>query len=104
MNKIMFIIRKATIEDEIAKLKNLMAELKQEYIQDNTPYPVGTKVIATEIIEKDSSVVGWISSYEVIQNSIYAKINKVNKDGSLSKVLNKRINVEEYNFEFIKED
>lgn len=103
-NKITFIIGKTTIEDEIAKLKNLMAELKQEYIQDNTPYPVGTKVIATEIIEKDSSVIGWISSYEVICNSIYAKINKVNKDGSLSKVLNKRINVEEYNFEFINED
>lgn len=47
---------------------------------------------------------GWISSYEVIYNSIYAKINKVNKDGSLSKVLNKRINVEEYNFELIRED
>lgn len=75
------------IDKQMAALRKKRVELRQQYIEDNKPYPIGSKV---RVFDKSNGSVqyGFVVGYELsyYDNKILPKVKKMKKDGTMSQV------------------
>lgn len=75
------------IDKQMAALREKRIALRKEYIESNKPYPIGSKV---KVRDKSNGSVqyGFVAGYELsyYDNKILPKVNKMKKDGTMSKV------------------
>ena len=88
MNKIELEEKITALEDSIDRAKEEIKNLKKQYIEDNKPFPLGTKVKVT--FEDGEVKYGIVVSYEINDfHKIIPIVHGFKKDGTASK--NKRI-------------
>lgn len=75
------------IDEQMAALRKKRIALREKYIEDNKPYPIGTKV---RVFDKSNGSVqyGFVVGYELsyYDNKILPKVKKMKKDGTMSQV------------------
>jgi hypothetical protein len=75
------------IDKQMSALREKRITLRQKYIEDNKPYPIGTKV---RVFDKSNGSVqyGFVVGYEVSYcgGKICPKVKKMKKDGTMSQV------------------
>ena len=75
------------IDEQMAALRKKRIALREKYIEDNKPYPIGSKV---RVFDKSNNSVqyGFVVGYELsyYDNKILPKVKKMKKDGTMSQV------------------
>lgn len=75
------------IDEQMSALRKKRIALREKYIEDNKPYPIGTKV---RVFDKSNGSVqyGFVVGYELsyYDNKILPKVKKMKKDGTMSQV------------------
>ena len=75
------------IDKQMAALREKRIAIRKQYIEDNKPYPIGSKV---RVFDKSNGSVqyGFVTGYELshFDNKILPKVKKMKKDGTMSKV------------------
>ena len=75
------------IDKQMAALREKRIAIRKQYIEDNKPYPIGTKV---RVLDKSNGSVqyGFVVGYELSYYGakILPKVKKMKKDGTMSKV------------------
>ena len=75
------------IDEQMSALRKKRIALREKYIEDNKPYPIGTKV---RVFDKSNNSVqyGFVVGYELsyYDNKILPKVKKMKKDGTMSQV------------------
>ena len=75
------------IDKQMAALREKRIAIRKQYIEDNKPYPIGTKV---RVFDKSNGSVqyGFVVGYELsyYDNKILPKVKKMKKDGTMSQV------------------
>ncbi len=75
------------IDKQMAALREKRIAIRNQYIEDNKPFPIGTKV---RVLDKSNGSVqyGFVVGYELsyVDSKICPKVRKMKKDGTMSKV------------------
>ena len=75
------------IDKQMAALREKRIAIRKQYIEDNKPYPIGTKV---RVLDKSNGSVqyGFVVGYELSYYGakILPKVKKMKKDGTMSQV------------------
>lgn len=75
------------IDKQMAALREKRIAIRKQYIEDNKPFPIGSKV---RVFDKSNSSVqyGFVVGYELSYygNKILPKVKKMKKDGTMSQV------------------
>lgn len=75
------------IDEQMAALRKKRIALREKYIEDNKPFPIGSKV---RVFDKSNNSVqyGFVVGYELsyYDNKILPKVKKMKKDGTMSQV------------------
>jgi len=75
------------IDEQMAALRKKRIALREKYIEDNKPYPIGSKV---RVFDNSNNSVqyGFVVGYELsyYDNKILPKVKKMKKDGTMSQV------------------
>lgn len=98
MNKEEFIAKKAIIQEKMDTVKREMMDLKQAYIDSNSPFPVGSKICIINppfegwafdnrerIHIPEKRRYAYVEGYEIFFDEVFPKLKKAKKDGSMSK-------------------
>jgi hypothetical protein len=75
------------IDEQMSALRKKRIALREKYIEDNKPFPIGSKV---RVFDKSNNSVqyGFVVGYELsyYDNKILPKVKKMKKDGTMSQV------------------
>ena len=82
-----YIKKDSEIDEQMAALRKKRIALREKYIEDNKPFPIGSKV---RVFDKSNNSVqyGFVVGYELsyYDNKILPKVKKMKKDGTMSQV------------------
>ena len=82
-----YIKKDSEIDEQMAALRKKRIALREKYIEDNKPFPIGSKV---RVFDKSNNSVqyGFVVGYELsyVDSKICPKVRKMKKDGTMSKV------------------
>jgi hypothetical protein len=82
-----YIKKSSEIDEQMTALRKKRIALREKYIEDNKPFPIGTKV---RVFDKSNGSVqyGFVVGYELsyIGSKICPKVKKMKKDGTMSQV------------------
>ena len=68
-------------ENKYTELRQAINDLKKEYIDSNSPFPVGTKVKITD--SEGKVFYGFIREYHMAGYFVLPIISKIKKDGTM---------------------
>jgi hypothetical protein len=86
-----YIKKVSEIDEQMSALRKKRIAIRKQYIEDNKPYPIGTKV---RVFDKSNGSVqyGFVVGYDLsfygakYDAKIYPKVKKMKKDGTMSQV------------------
>jgi len=91
MDKEVFSKKYNELWDKIRELQAEQLKLAEDYLAENQPYPIGTKVKITYpdgflFQGKEKEVLGFVKEYELcyIDHEVYPIFGKIKKDGTMA--------------------
>ena len=84
-----YLTKRDRLEDEIKNLHRKLRELDKNYIKNNQPYPIGTKLRVWKDADKSYDAfdhIGIVKDYEIVRgDEVQPILAKVRKDGKANK-------------------
>lgn len=87
MNREQYLTEITKINKQISELNNSKQSLKEQYVESNRPYPIGTKVLIYNPNRRQGIRIAIVSGYSIsFDNYVDPTLKKTKRDGTISKV------------------